>query len=125
MAVAVVAVVAGVETAQTGATAIPTLTVVEVVVRVFSLNTTGPDCQLGVYTDVSVVNVVVDVVMLVLDYRLFDDIGADQGPRRMMWVLVGVVNRRESGVTCHCSKCPFEKNKTATSPAGRKKKKKN
>jgi hypothetical protein len=75
-----------VETTQTSTAAIPTLTVVEVIVRVFALNNTGPDCHLGVYTDVSMVNVVMDVVMLVLNYRLIDDIAADQGPRRMMWV---------------------------------------
>lgn len=116
--VTMVAMVAGVETAQTGTTAISTLTVVEVVVRVLALNTAGSDCHLGVYADVScsisvqltsqkskrrkkltMVNVVVDVVMLVLDYRLFDDIGTDQGARRMMWVRKCVVNRRESGVT--------------------------
>lgn len=97
--VTMVTMVTVVEAAQTGTAAISTITVVEVVVRVFALNTTGPDCHLGIYTDVSVVNVVVDVVMLVLDYRLIDDIAADQGPRRMMWVHIGAVNRRESGVT--------------------------
>lgn len=99
MVTMLVMVVVVVETAQTGAAAVSTLTVVEIVVRVFALNNTGPDRHLGVYTDVSVVNVVVDVVMLVLDYRLIDDIAADKGARRMMWVRIGVVHRRESGVT--------------------------
>jgi hypothetical protein len=98
--VAIVATVAVmvVETAQAGAAAISTITVVEVVVRVFALNT-GPDRHLGVYTDVSVINMVVDVVVLVLNYRLINDIAADQGPRRMMWVSIGAVKRSESGVT--------------------------